>query len=77
MIVNFNDIYEDIHKASKQELDTLKSKNTKDTLMLMLILGIVVLTAFLINPIVGGIGILVSFIVFLTFYHRNNITYRC
>lgn len=76
MIVNFNDIYEDIHKASKQELDTLKSKNTKDTLMLMLILGIVVLTAFLINPIVGGIGILVSFIVFLTFYHRNNITYR-
>lgn len=57
MKVNFNNIYEKIYKASKEELSNIKKKNTKDILMLLMIIGIVLLILFFVNKVLMAMAL--------------------
>lgn len=73
---NFNDIYEKIHKESKEELDKLKSKNTKDTIMLLLIISILVFTLNFIDKLIMLITLFFGMIVFITFVAKHSHNFR-
>lgn len=73
---NFNDIYENIYKNSKIELDELKKKNTSEVIMLLLIIGIVTFVIYYINKVTAIFVACMGLIVFVTTVARRSYTYR-
>lgn len=76
MKVNFNNIYEKIYKASKEELSNIKKKNTKDILMLLMIIGILLLILFFVNKVLMAMALFSSFIVFIIFVSKKENKFR-
>lgn len=73
---SFNEIYEKIYKTSKEELETLKKKNTRDVIYLLLIIGVIAFIASFIDRIVPLIVIFMGMICFITFVAIMSTNYK-